>query len=256
MSRLGLVIVVFAASALPQNLEAGLPLPWSQPNATKPSLLSRLTPSFLKRRQVSHSNTQPDATVRGQNREEWYAQRATDAPGSRQRYWQGKYWPPQPRPTGRAQLLSHRFHTAHYWSHPYICHDRAIVAKLSELQVNNGWVTETTLYDYHFDQDTHELNRAGRERLLWILVNAPRKYRSVFVQTGRSDAESLRRMTSVRTEATAMIGGRDMAPIMARNTQPLGRPAAEVQNIRAIELESQLPPRISSPLGQSAEPGG
>ena len=246
------VAAALVASLMASEVQAGFPWPWSKSEADKPSFLSRLTPSFLRKSESSL----PDTDVRAQNRDDWYAQRAADPPGSRQRYIHGKLWPPVPRPTGKAQLLSHRFHTSHYWPYPYACYDRAIVKKLSELQTHNGWVKQTTLYDYHFDSDKQELNRAGRERLRWILINAPRKHRNVFVQAAYSEAESIRRMRSVRSESIDIVGRDSVPSIMARNTQPLGRPAAELKVIRQAELDSQLPPRISSPLGQSAEPGG
>ena len=92
----------------------------------------------------------------------WYADRASDPVGSRQRLIKGKFWPPTPRPTGRSQIPSHRYHSAHYWPYPYKCEDRAFVRQVSNSQISNGWVMATTLYSYHFNPDTNQLTRSGR----------------------------------------------------------------------------------------------
>ncbi len=189
----------------------------------------------------------------------WYEQESLTPVGVPQRYKLGKLWPPRPRPTGKRQQFSHKFHAVHYWPHPYICQDRQYVASIMDRQITNGWVMSTTLYEYHFDPTTDELTQAGRLRLRWILQSVPDKYRLAFVQTAESSEASQRRMTSVRSEAVAMVGDGNVPPIMLRVTSPLGRPAIEIVNIRRAELQTQPAPRIplpSSSSGVSADPTG
>ncbi len=184
-----------------------------------------------------------------ESKEQWYAARAGDPTGSRQQYINGKLWPPQPRPTGDPQLFSHMYHAAHYWPHPYQCEDRSYVRDVSRREVNNGWIKATTLYDYHFNNDTHALNRAGRIQLRWILQNTPTNHRFAFVQTGVNAKASQFRVTSVQTEAVEMVGQNNVPPIMLRVTTPLGRPAIEVDQIRRGELDSLPVPRITDAVG-------
>ena len=118
--------------------------------------------------------------------EEWYQQRVDDPPAARQVVKHGKYWPPYPRPMGRKQTFSHTYHAAHYWPFPYNCQDRADVQNLLDAQANAGWVTATTLHDYHFDVDTQKLTDAGQNHLLWVMNAVPAQYRTVYVSQGTS----------------------------------------------------------------------
>lgn len=193
---------------------------------------------------------------KGISKQQYYSNRSGDPVGARQRLFHGKYWPPYPRPTGPPQLPGHKYHAAHYWPYPYQCQDRHIVREISKRQINNGWVVATTLYDYHFDADSHELNRAGVMRLRWILKHAPESRRFAFVQAATSNDASQSRLTYVQNEATAMVGDGNIPPIMLRVTTPLGRPALEVDRIRRAEIDTQPSPRISNPLGAPAGGGG
>ena len=193
---------------------------------------------------------------KGTSKEEWYEQRASDPVGARQRFAFGKHWPPYPRPTGLSQLPSHTYHAAHYWPYPYQCDDRAIVREFSDRQINNGWVTATTLYEYHFDPNTNELSRSGVIQLRWILENAPESRRFVFVQSATNNDVSQQRLMNVQTEATNLVGKGNVPPVMLRVTSPLGRPALEVDRIRRLEIDTLPTPRISDPLGATSSAAG
>lgn len=194
---------------------------------------------------------EPRMTERRAEKEAHYAERAGDPIGARQVYKHGKLWPPYPRPTGPANLPSHLYHAAHYWPYPYVCQDRDYVRSLSGAQISNGWVAMTTLYDYHFDPDTHQLNASGRMQLRWILENAPARHRYTFVQTASDPVSSETRLASVKTEAGLMLGDESLPPVMLRVTSPLGRPAEEIDAIRRIDRESIIEPRITPPIGNN-----
>ncbi len=190
----------------------------------------------------------PKMTQRRAEKEANYAQRAWEPIGARQVEKHGKLWPPFPRPTGPANLPSHLYHAEHYWPHPYSCQDRDYVRAISAAQTSNGWVTMTTLYDYHFD-DSHKLNESGRMQLRWILENAPNRHRYAFVQAGIDNATSQSRLVSVKNEATLLVGADQTPPVLIRVTSPLGRPAEEVDSIRRKERDTILTPRITPPIG-------
>jgi hypothetical protein len=188
----------------------------------------------------------------GEDAEDWYAARSTDPPGARQRLWKGKLWPPIPRPTGRTQLPIHRYHSAHYWPHPYNCQDQEYVRALSQSQVNNGWVQATTLFDYHFDEETHQLNRSGRIQLRWILETTSPTHRRAFVQAGGSTEVSQARLESVKTEAVSMVGAENVPPVLLRIASPDGRAARELNKIHEMQEKSTPKPRITNPLRNDA----
>ena len=190
----------------------------------------------------------PKMTQQRAEREAYYASRACDPVSAKQFEKHGKLWPPFARPSGPANLPSHIYHAEHYWPHPYNCQDADYVRTLSAAQVSNGWVTMTTLYDYHFD-DTQQLNESGRSQVRWILENAPARHRFAFVQAGIDNVCSETRVVSVKTEAAQLVGADQIPPVLIRVTSPLGRPAEEIDDIRRLERKSIFKPVITPPIG-------
>lgn len=175
--------------------------------------------------------------------EEWYQQRADDPPGARQIAKHGKYWPPYPRPIGRKQTFSHGFHTAHYWPHPYNCQDRADVQNLIDAQASAGWVTATTLHDYHFDLDTQKLTDAGQNHVRWVMNSVPAQYRTIYLSQGISADMSQLRIANTE-QFLRETGSQNIPPIIAKYETFLGRPANEVDRLRTLELQSIPRPRL------------
>lgn len=176
--------------------------------------------------------------------EDWYSLAADRPVGARQRLKKGKLWPPFPRPTGKHQPLSHRYHAAHYWPYPYIIEDRGYVQDVIHQQTDNGWTSMTTLYEYHFNPETQKLTDAGRLHLRWMLENAPPSNRLCWVQTGTDTKMSQTRLSSVRSAAVAMVGEENLPPIMLRVATPVGRPAEFEDVITKAYLQSTPKPRI------------
>lgn len=175
--------------------------------------------------------------------EEWYRLRADDPPGARQIEKDGKLWPPYPRPVGRKQTLKHAYHTAHYWPYPYNCDDRAYVNNLLDQQAASGWVTATTLHDYYFNPETHQLNDAGQNYLAWIVVSAPPQHRTVYVSQGPSIETGQLRAKEVE-QHLQRTGVEQMPPVLVRQEFFAGRPANEVDALRKLELNSIPRPRL------------
>ena len=184
---------------------------------------------------------------------EYYQYRAADPPGARQKFLYGKVWPVSPRPVGPSQTFAHKYHTAHYWPHPYQCLDRQSVRTVVEMQVANGWKTGTTFYSYHFDEKTNELNSAGREHLRWLVHYAPERFRQAYVSNGTTPEASTARLMAVEREIANATGGTQTIAVSPTYVEPLGRPAMEVQQILTGARDAALPPRIEY---QSANSGG
>ena len=163
--------------------------------------------------------------------------------GVQQKHRAGRLWPPYARPTTEQAELSHRFHAAHYWPYPYNCQDRAYVHEVTQRQINNGWMTQTTLMDYHFDEQ-NTLNKAGRMHLRWILQHAPPEHRATWVQTADTNELSQQRLASVQVAANEMVGPENVPAIVLRSTVTGGRPALEIDAIRRAEIGSIQSPRI------------
>lgn len=176
--------------------------------------------------------------------EDYYETKAHLPVGARQKCKHGVLWPPFARPTEEDQALVHRYHAAHYWPHPYNCWDQQSVYGFIGTHVDNGWVLQTTLYEYHFDEETSDLNHAGLTHLRWILENAPEHYRVCWVQTGPNRQISDMRLNSVQLAAAEMVGPENVPPIMLRVDSPTGRPAQHIDTQYRSFLGSMPQPRI------------
>ncbi|MBM4075345.1 MAG: hypothetical protein FJ267_06855 [Planctomycetes bacterium] len=186
--------------------------------------------------------------------EEWYRMRADDPPGSRQVEKGGKLWPPYPRPVGRHQTFKHGYHTAHYWPYPYNCEDRAYVSDLLNQQSGSGWVMATTLHDYYFNAENHQLTEAGQNQVMWIVNSAPQQHRTVYVAQGKSTEMGQLRVAQVE-QFLLRNGISNMPPVIARYEVFPGRPANEVDRLRTLELQSIPRPRLFV-VGSAAKSGG
>ena len=153
-------------------------------------------------------------------------------------------WPPYPRPAGKEQQFSHRYHAAHYWPLPYLCQDRAYVNNIMDAQNRNGWKAESTLYEYHFEEETSTLNHSGRAQLGWILENAPADRRAVYVQTADNTETSQLRLSAVREAVGEIVVDNNIPPVTLRTDSPRGRSAAEIEGIQRAIRATAPEPRI------------
>jgi hypothetical protein len=175
---------------------------------------------------------------------EYMEARAAEPPGMRQKYHHGKLWPPFPRPAGKELPWVHKYHHAHYWPHPYTCQDQHVIRNLARTQVANGWQSATTLFDYHFDPATHELNAAGKSHLNWLLAHVPHEYRQAHVAAADNPEFNSVRVLSVEREIARSVGEHQDVPVLLRVAEPIGRPASEVHWIFRQAQENMLPPAI------------
>ncbi|WP_437229745.1 hypothetical protein SH661x_001602 [Planctomicrobium sp. SH661] len=182
---------------------------------------------------------------------EYYQLHANDPPGARQVYKYGKLWPPQPRPVGPHQLWAQKYHHAHYWPYPYTCQDEASVRAFQDTQVANGWLSQTTFYDYHFDLQTNQLNSSGQDHLRWILVHVPPEYQQISVAISADASKNSARIANVQRDIAQMAGGNPGLQVAARLADPTGRPAAEVQSIFKSAQENMPPPILPPDAGDA-----
>jgi hypothetical protein len=123
------------------------------------------------------------------------------------------------------------------------------------MQAAVGWTAETTLYDYHFEKDQHELNHSGHLHLRWVLETVPKSRRFIWVQMAQNQEQSQSRLARVKETAEQMVGKSNLPPIMLRLCSTSGRPTREVDRIRTLETESIPIPRISDSSGGSGDGG-
>lgn len=184
----------------------------------------------------------------------WFATDYDTPPGSRMKCHSGKQWPLAARPCGPCEPFVHQYHTQHYWPDPYRWEDRCNVRAALAGQADRGWIQATTLYDQHFDDETQELNLAGRKRLEWIVLHAPAHRRQPFVQTSVEPGASQIRLASVQNLAGELAGPNCPVAIL-RVAQPIGQNGQEAEEIRRRYLSSTPDPRLpfTSLSGSSQE---
>src|SRR5574340_671894 len=88
---------------------------------------------------------------------------------------------------------------------PFLAPDRAAVRMPFNIMVQNGWRLENTLGDHYFDEVTGELTNAGQNKIYWILNQAPKQHRTIFVQRTKSEAVTEQRLNLVRSLAAAYV---------------------------------------------------
>ena len=185
---------------------------------------------------------------------DWWAQKAMLPPGVRQKCYKGKMWPPRPRPTGERQQFTHTYHSAHYWPLPYVCQDRQYMSDIVNIQQQNGWQEETTMYHRHF-QDDQQLNVPGNLHLVDILETTPTQYRTVYVQSTYDTEIDNIRLANVQQAVNELTNGEESIQVMVRKCRGYDRPANEVKMINDLYNSSIPAPRLGSGGSSSGSNG-
>lgn len=87
------------------------------------------------------------------------------------------------------------------WPRDYIPAARRGVCDTYTAMINNGWRRQNLIGDYHFEPDSNELTQAGQLKVHWILTQAPKGRRKVFVQRGNSLDQTGSRIAAVNEVA-------------------------------------------------------
>jgi hypothetical protein len=176
--------------------------------------------------------------------------------GSTQIEFRGKLWPPFPRPVGKEARCIDQYHYTHYWPYPQNCEDRSSVRTVLNYQAANGWVEATTLFNFHFTPDTHQLNSAGVAHLEYILFRVPTQYRTAFIQNSGSMQSDQIRVANVQAAASSLLNDGSLPPIALRRARSYGASAAEVDMIGRKYILGTPTPRLPAPAAAGGASGG
>ncbi len=130
------------------------------------------------------------------------------------------------------------------WPRHYVPTARRSVCSAYDAMVNNGWRRQNLLGNYHFNQDTHELTRAGKLKVNWILSQAPAQRRNVFVQRGGKELDTTTRLASVQDYAAVLPYSNGQLNVNDTHIVAEGRSASAVDTkFQAFQKgQEQLPP--------------
>ncbi|MEX0586395.1 MAG: hypothetical protein WD176_07115 [Pirellulales bacterium] len=143
------------------------------------------------------------------------------------------------------------FHRQNAWPDPFVYPDRASVIAPLALQVQNGWRAQNLLGEYYFDSETQQLTSAGKDRVRWILTQAPPQFRTIFVQRSVHKAQTASRMDAVNRVAAEVMPRGELASVEETNLIPRGWPAEEINNTYVNMIKTAPAPRL--PEAKTAE---
>jgi hypothetical protein len=125
------------------------------------------------------------------------------------------------------------YHRNDYWPQPYRSLAERSVREPLDLQAANAAQHLATLWDYHFDAGTAQLNSMGQKRLQNIVGQSAGPTQIVYVQRTSSTTETELRLARVREELTLLdLAGIefDVAEANSRPTEMMGPEA-----VRAVK---------------------
>jgi len=135
------------------------------------------------------------------------------------------------------------------WPDPFLRPDRHAVRAPFVLMVNNGWRRQNMVADHHFEEGTTSLNEAGELKIRWIMTEAPRHHRTIYVRRAKTPEETSARIEVVR-QIAAQFAEANQTPVVLETTlDASGWPADRVDMIDRRWLESTPDPRL--PSGQT-----
>jgi hypothetical protein len=118
------------------------------------------------------------------------------------------------------------------------------------LMVHNGWRRQNMLDEHHFLPGTNDLTAAGKLKVKWILREAPRHHRTIYVHMTDNPQDTANRVAAVRTVAVKLSDGR-IPQILETSVSSPGWPASQVDAI-GRKFEGATP----EPVLPATQPGG
>lgn len=130
------------------------------------------------------------------------------------------------------------------WPMPFQKADRLSVCQTLTAQLAKGWKRQNTLSAVYFNQDTQELNEAGRRKLFAIVQASPQEYRTIYVVRSMDPRATEARVNSLRTASNELMAA-DMRPeIVTVGVPPRSWSAEYINNITEQEAASIPQPRL------------
>ena len=137
------------------------------------------------------------------------------------------------------------WHRMNCWPEPFNHVDRQATWAPFAVMINNGWRRQTTLGQYHFNTETHELNEAGLLKLQWILTRVPEERRMIFVQRHIRYEATADRIDSVQRFAARVVSRGPLPEVVQVDHPPAGTPADIINPVYDRYNRSIPEPRLA-----------
>lgn len=135
------------------------------------------------------------------------------------------------------------FRRVNSWPAPFEYVDRDNTRGPLQAMIAKGWQRQHTLGSTYFDQDTHQLTAAGREKIQTVLQTAPEEHRTIYVVTADTPEQSELRLQSVQ-ESLGRISAGQPVNVLPIPVEPEGQSAAYVNAIQTKMRDSIPTPRL------------
>lgn len=142
------------------------------------------------------------------------------------------------------------------WPEPFLRPDREAVNLPFAIMVANGWRRQNLMSDYHFDENTAQLNLAGEMKLRYILTQMPPNRRTVFVQRGLTPDVTSTRIELVHRAGLAMIANGAMPDVVESDLPNDGWPADDIDAVGRQFRATRPDPRLKDVSAGSGSGGG
>ncbi len=147
------------------------------------------------------------------------------------------------------------YRQANAWPYPYVCPDRQAVVAPFEIMIDNGWRRQNLVADQHFKGKKGELSPGGERMIRWIVQEAPRHHRTIFVRRADTEEETAARVAAVQHFAAKVSTDGNVPQVLETTVSPAGHPA-DWPNPRDSSISRKYPitvPNNYLPHGESQQ---
>ncbi len=139
------------------------------------------------------------------------------------------------------------------WPRQFVPAARRPIHETYAAMINNGWRRQNLLGDYHFDQETNVLTRAGEMKVQGILTQAPINRRDVYVQRATTSTETATRIAAVQGYSSQLSPAVGQVNVNDTHIVAEGHSAMAVDNM-FIGFQTNRPaPVLPPPAGSPNE---
>jgi hypothetical protein len=143
------------------------------------------------------------------------------------------------------------YHENHQWPYQHNPAARRSLMNPLNMMVDKGWKQQNTLTQFHFEESSNQLNRAGQRKVYDILFNTPKSHRSIFVVPGEKKLVTDQRIRAIQLEATQYLPSGEQISVGVSRDLPYPPTSEVVGRIQDLSLEALEPPLIRSSSDQN-----
>lgn len=147
------------------------------------------------------------------------------------------------------------FHTKQNvkWPDQFVDHDRGAARAPFQAMIANGWRSQNTVANYHFNEETGELNDTGRLKVRSVIMETPVEWRAVYVLRADSPDLTANRVKAVQEYAVELSQGEPPPPVLVTVIEPRGTRGDVANGVNQRFMENAPAPVIPITSPQADE---